>query len=166
LREIGFEQYSETFLVNFPSREREGYLSRKRLKELRLKDFSQLNITQYDHQKLIFEHIKHTLLFEFRSPIRRRGSKGTYLCIYIFTNITITFRTEVSMRTKIKFEDDEVDEDGKKDDFKPSKLFEDESKVAHHGGKKDKIDKKKGFQMLFIILTDTDIYIPYSLYIT
>jgi hypothetical protein len=70
------------------------------------------------------------------------------------------------MRTKIKFEDDEVDEDGKKDDFKPSKLFEDESKVAHHGGKKDKIDKKKGFQMLFIILTDTDIYIPYSLYIT
>ena len=148
MQEIGFEQYSETFLVNFPSHEHDGYLSRKRLSLLRLKDFSQLNITQYDHQKLIFEHIKHTLQFEFRSPIRRRGDHTKLDTKTFFCSLQFIINLEVSMRTGIKFVDeDDCDE---KNDMQPTKLFPDDSKSGQKVIKKDHVDKKKGVQFLFL----------------
>ena len=47
-------------------------LSRKRLGVVRLDHLPKMGITQFHHQKVVMEHIRHTLLFEFNSPIRKR----------------------------------------------------------------------------------------------
>lgn len=69
LSEIGMEQYSETFASNFTHGGK--YLSRKRLSQVRLQDFPKMNITNYQHQKLLLQHIKYTLDAEYSSPSRR-----------------------------------------------------------------------------------------------
>jgi hypothetical protein len=69
LDEVGMTQYAETFLVNFTVGGR-GFLSRKRLSMLRLQDFPMMNITNYEHQKLLLQHIRHTLKYSYQSPVR------------------------------------------------------------------------------------------------
>lgn len=72
LDEIHLEQYVETFLANFTYGGR--FLSRKRLAQVRIKDFPKMNITNYDHQKILFQHIKYTLQHEYSNPERRMKS--------------------------------------------------------------------------------------------
>ena len=56
LAEVGLPQYEETFSVNFA---RGGVmLSRRRLEQVRLQDFPNMNITSFEHQKIILQHIK------------------------------------------------------------------------------------------------------------
>lgn len=72
LDEIHLEQYAETFLANFTYGGR--FLSRKRLSQVRMKDFPKMNITSYDHQKILMQHITFTLAHEYSNPNRRRQS--------------------------------------------------------------------------------------------
>lgn len=72
LAEVDLPEYTNTFLVNFSVGG--NFLSRRRLGQLRLQDFPQMNITRYDHAKLLMEHIHHTLQFSFDSPYRVRAS--------------------------------------------------------------------------------------------
>lgn len=74
LDEVGMTQYAETFLVNFTVGGR-GFLSRKRLAMLRLQDFPMLNITNYEHQKILLQHIRHTLRYSYQSPVRIRETQ-------------------------------------------------------------------------------------------
>lgn len=69
LEEVGLSQYCETFLANFHVGG--NLLSRNRLKQVRLYHFPHMNITRYDHAKVLMEHIRHTLQFQFDSPMRR-----------------------------------------------------------------------------------------------
>jgi hypothetical protein len=73
LQEVGMEQYRETFLSNFTHGGR--YLSRKRLSQVRLQDFPKMNITNFQDQKVLYEHIKITLQHEYANPERRRMSQ-------------------------------------------------------------------------------------------
>ncbi len=79
LQEIGLPQYSTTFSVNFPSKEGLEFLSRRRLSSLRLQDLPKMNITNYEHQKIIIEHVKLTLQYAFKSPIRRKEASDRFL---------------------------------------------------------------------------------------
>jgi hypothetical protein len=72
LREINFEDYIETFVTNCPSSEGTGLLSRKRLTQLRLQDFPKMNVKNYEHAKILLEHIRTSLRFEYSSPIRKK----------------------------------------------------------------------------------------------
>jgi hypothetical protein len=72
LDEIHMEQYVETFLANFTYGGR--FLSRKRLAQVRMKDFPKMNITNYDHQKVLMRHITYTLEHEYSNPNRRKQS--------------------------------------------------------------------------------------------
>jgi hypothetical protein len=47
-----------------------GILSRYRLSKIRLQDFPKMNITNYDHQKVLIEHLRHSLKFAFKSQDR------------------------------------------------------------------------------------------------
>ena len=58
LEEIGMVQYAKTFLANFPYNGVENYISFKKLSQLRLQDFPRMNITNYEHQRALFDHIK------------------------------------------------------------------------------------------------------------
>lgn len=73
LHEVDMDQYLETFQSNFTYGGK--YLSRKRLSQVRLQDFPKMNITNYSHQKILFEHIKLTLQHEYTNPERRRMSQ-------------------------------------------------------------------------------------------
>jgi hypothetical protein len=73
LHEVGMDQYRETFQSNFTHGGK--YLSRKRLSQVRLQDFPKMNITNFSHQKILFEHIKLTLQHEYTNPERRRMSQ-------------------------------------------------------------------------------------------
>lgn len=68
LAEIGLEEYAETFELNFAYGGR--FLSRKRLAQVKLTSFSSMNIQNFEHQKEILEHIRHTLKHAFASPVR------------------------------------------------------------------------------------------------
>ena len=70
LEEIGLPQYEETFSTNLSVGG--DLLSRKRLSQIRLQDFPRMNITNYEHQKRLLEHIRHTLQFAYKSPIRKK----------------------------------------------------------------------------------------------
>jgi hypothetical protein len=59
LNEIDMAQYTTTFSVNFTNGGK--FLSRKRLAQLRLQDFPKMNITNFDHQKLLIKHVKKLL---------------------------------------------------------------------------------------------------------
>jgi hypothetical protein len=72
LREIDLEDYVATFVTNFPSAEGPEFLSRKRLTQLRLQDFPKMNVKNFDHAKLLLEHIRTSLRYEFGSPVRRQ----------------------------------------------------------------------------------------------
>ena len=68
------EQYRETFQINCPSLETSeslGFLARKRLQQLRLQDFPKMNIKDHDHAKVLLEHIRLSLKYEHKSPVRR-----------------------------------------------------------------------------------------------
>lgn len=73
LNEIDMPQYEETFRINCSVGD--NLLSRKRLSQIRIKDFPFMNITNHEHQKILLDHIKHTLQFSFHSPIRKREVK-------------------------------------------------------------------------------------------
>lgn len=73
LNEIDLPQYEESFRLNCSLGD--NLLSRKRLAQIRIKDFPYMNITNHEHQKLLHEHIQHTLQYSFHSPLRRREVK-------------------------------------------------------------------------------------------
>jgi len=71
LSEVGLSMYVDVFLTNF-GEHGSRLLSRKRLGLVRITDLPKMGITQFHHQKTLMEHIRHTLQFEFNSPIRKR----------------------------------------------------------------------------------------------
>lgn len=84
LTEIGLAQYANTFITNLSVGGE--LLSRKRLSQIRIKDFPNMNITNYDHQKILKEHIDHTLQFAFYSPVRRREVKKKFSSLNLSLN--------------------------------------------------------------------------------
>ena len=76
LREIDMMQYEEVFLVNFTLGGK--LLSRKRLATVRQQDLSKMNITNFEHQKILMDHIRHTLAYAFHSPVRKQQSIDKY----------------------------------------------------------------------------------------
>lgn len=76
LEEIDMPQYTQTFLTNFTVGGT-GFLSRKRLAQVRLQDFPNMNIQNYDHQKVLMQHIRHTLKYTYQSPVRIRETQQT-----------------------------------------------------------------------------------------
>lgn len=59
LEEIGMEEYEETFRANFTSGG--DFLSRKRLSQVQIRHFPSMNITNFEHQKMLFKHITKVL---------------------------------------------------------------------------------------------------------
>jgi hypothetical protein len=76
LDEVGMGQYIETFTVNFSVGG--NLLSRKRLSTVRLQDFSKMNIENFVHQKILFNHIRHTLQYSFMNPERQASFSMTF----------------------------------------------------------------------------------------
>jgi SAM domain (Sterile alpha motif) len=68
LDEIKLGQYAETFTLNCG---KGSYLSRKRLAQIKLTSFPMMNIQNFEHQKLLLEHIRHTLKFAYHNPVRK-----------------------------------------------------------------------------------------------
>ena len=68
LKEIGLKEYADTFELNFAYGGR--FLSRKRLAQVKISSFPSMNIQNFDHQKEILEHIRHTLKHAFISTVR------------------------------------------------------------------------------------------------
>jgi hypothetical protein len=73
LEEIDLAQYTETFATNFCS-QGGRVLSRKRLSLVKRQHLSQMGITQLEHQKILMEHIQHSLLHAFHAPLRQSSS--------------------------------------------------------------------------------------------
>lgn len=70
------EQYSGTFMINCRSLQgKEDNLSRKRLMQLRIQDFSKMNIKDFEDAKILMEHIRISLRYEFLSPLRKSAVK-------------------------------------------------------------------------------------------
>jgi len=76
LQEIDMVHYEEVFLTNFSYGGK--LLSRRRLRDLRLQDFPKMAITNYHDQKILLDHIRHTLSYAFHSPVRRSESKQKF----------------------------------------------------------------------------------------
>lgn len=76
LEEVALSQYTEVFLTNFGVGG--NLLSRKRLSQVRLKDFPFMNITNYEHQKLLMNHIQHSLQYAYQSPVRKKEVEAKY----------------------------------------------------------------------------------------
>jgi len=74
LDEVELPQYQETFITNFSTIG--NLLSRRRLKTVRLQDFPNMNITDYDHARILLEHIRITLKYSFDSSDRLREVKS------------------------------------------------------------------------------------------
>lgn len=68
LQEVGMEQYAETFKTNFTNGGE--YLSRKRLSQVQLRHFPHMNITNFEHQKILRKHISKVLEKEFVDQTR------------------------------------------------------------------------------------------------
>jgi hypothetical protein len=124
LEEIGLSQYSETFYANFTSGGT-GFLSRKRLAQVRLQHFPHMNITDFEHQKVLLQHIKHTLKYTYQSPVR---IKETQQSAYA------KFRT-------LSFEDSSENE--AKADKKEYKSFGDDPKSSAEPKEVDEKEDKK-----------------------
>lgn len=75
-----------------------GLLSRKRLARLRLQDFPQMNITNFDHQKALMDHIRHTLQFSYNSPVRRREVKAKFF--HLHADVKESRQAEESKKAK------------------------------------------------------------------
>eukprot|EP01041_Mallomonas_annulata_P003161 gene3161-6238_t len=58
LDQMGLTQYSQTMQANFSHNGEKNILSIKKLAALRLQDLPRLNITNYDHQRVLMEQIK------------------------------------------------------------------------------------------------------------
>lgn len=76
LEEVDLVQYVHVFMLNFTIGGA-GFLSRKRLAQVRLQDFPSMNIQNFDHQKILMAHIKHTLKYTYQSPVRIRETQQT-----------------------------------------------------------------------------------------
>lgn len=76
LEEVDMVQYAQVFMLNFTVGGT-GFLSRKRLAQVRLQDFPYMNITIFEHQKILMAHIKHTLKYTYQSPVRIRETQNT-----------------------------------------------------------------------------------------
>ena len=70
LAEIDLSMYADVFIENFAVYGT-NFLNRKHLAKLRMQDLPKMGITNYSHEKLIMEHIHHTLQYEFSSPVRK-----------------------------------------------------------------------------------------------
>lgn len=69
LTEVDMAQYAETFLTNLS---RDGrIILRRRLVNIRQQDLAKMNITDFDHQKVIMSHIKLVLKHPFNSTTRK-----------------------------------------------------------------------------------------------
>ena len=74
LEEVDLVQYAQVFMVNFTIGGT-GFLSRKRLSQVRQQDFAYMNITNFEHQKVLMQHIRHTLKYTYQSPVRIKESQ-------------------------------------------------------------------------------------------
>jgi hypothetical protein len=74
LEEVNLPQYYETFQTNFAVAE--NRLSRRRLETVRLQDFPNMNISDFEHAKILMDHIKITLQYAFHSQERVREVKS------------------------------------------------------------------------------------------
>ena len=70
LSEIGLAEYADTFQINFCLLGG-TLLSRERLRELRLTDYPKLSIENFEHAKVLHNHVQHTLLFPYDCDERR-----------------------------------------------------------------------------------------------
>ena len=73
LGECDLQQYSQAFIKNFGI-DGTHFISRKKLGTLKFHHFPFLNIENFLHQKILMEHIEHTLMFAYRSPVRKEES--------------------------------------------------------------------------------------------
>jgi len=71
LAEVGLDCYAETFVKNF-GKDGGTLLKRSRLAQVKIHHLSQMNIENFDHQKLLIKHIEHTLQFAYHSPVRKQ----------------------------------------------------------------------------------------------
>ena len=78
LDEIGMKSYADTFKKNF-SIDGGNYLSRKKLSQLKMHHYPFMNIENYSHQKILQEHVQHTLLFAYGSPLRKKEANDRLL---------------------------------------------------------------------------------------
>lgn len=76
LKEIKFTHYNQVFLANFSHDGK--ILSRSRLAKVKLHHFPNMNITIHEDQKILIEHIKHTLNFPFDSQLRKEQVNAKY----------------------------------------------------------------------------------------
>lgn len=88
LDEIELGHYAPIFLANFYSNCGENMLSRKKISAIKLNHFPRMGITNYSHQKILMEHIKLSLQYEYASPIR----KSKALALKLSTNYRIDLR--------------------------------------------------------------------------
>mmetsp|Transcript_1873 Transcript_1873/g.1953 ORF Transcript_1873/g.1953 Transcript_1873/m.1953 type:complete len:623 (+) Transcript_1873:231-2099(+) len=58
LEEIGISQYAPSLLANFSLNGNPNVLSIKKLSQLRQQDLPRLNITNFEHQRILIDHIK------------------------------------------------------------------------------------------------------------
>lgn len=73
LREIDMEQYIPTFLTNLSIDGR--IVLRRRMAGIRQQDLSAMNITDYDHQRYLMQHIRLVLKHPFHSQLHRKESQ-------------------------------------------------------------------------------------------
>jgi len=86
---IGMSHYAKTFLANFPYVGHEDYVSIRKMSSLRIQDFPRMNITDYDHQRLIYDHIQIKVatlsslsnITAAESPEQSMSSKKTENCL-------------------------------------------------------------------------------------
>lgn len=96
LSEIDLTQYSETFLVNLSADGR--ILSRSRLGQIRQKDLSSMNITNFQHQKLIMDHITHVLQYSYHSPVRKKDLRAKLSIKYPDLNLEAEPKPVISQK--------------------------------------------------------------------
>lgn len=70
LKDVGFPQYTETFIANLSYDGR--IILRSRLSTVRLQDLSKMNIINFEHQKQLMNHINYILKNPFSTILRQR----------------------------------------------------------------------------------------------
>ena len=73
LAEVNLPEYTETFLLNFSIDGR--VIRRQKLNLLKQHDLCKMNITDFEHQKILMEHVRLVQKYPFHSPQRLKELK-------------------------------------------------------------------------------------------
>lgn len=68
LNEMGLQQYEQVFLTNFSLNSSDKFLSIDKILKIRVADFPKLNITNYDHQRILLERIQRLFVTDYDLP--------------------------------------------------------------------------------------------------